>query len=305
VESFGARLKREREQRKITLDDIAVSTKIGARFLAALEEEHFDRLPGGIFNKSFVRAYARHLGIDEDQTVADYVAASAEKLPESPHEETLDLAVMVAQSKKTDGYAGGGIPWGVVALALVIFASLFSVWGFLSREKVTRPGRGLVRVPQADAHISARQSSVPDVSSRPAAPPARASSPPASPSAQAPSAASPAPAEIATATPTGLGSNPSSFLVQIKVREDSWVAIRADGKPIMQDTLAAPAEKAIEARSEVIIKTGNAGALDISFNGKQLPPQGAFSQVKTLTFDSNGLRPETTSAQPAAGTAHP
>jgi cytoskeleton protein RodZ len=51
VESLGARLKREREQRKITLEEISLSTKIGTRFLLAIEEEQFDQLPGGIFNK--------------------------------------------------------------------------------------------------------------------------------------------------------------------------------------------------------------------------------------------------------------
>jgi hypothetical protein len=86
-------------------------------------------------------------------------------------------------------------------------------------------------------------------------------------------------------------------LVQIKAREDSWVSILADGKPAMEETLSPPTEKSIEAHSEVIIKTGNVGALDILFNGKQVPPQGDFSQVKTLTFDSNGLRPQTTRPQ--------
>ena len=73
MESFGARLKKEREQRGVTLDDIALSTKIGKRFLQALEDEHFEQLPGGIFSRGFVRAYARHLGIDEEQAIADYL----------------------------------------------------------------------------------------------------------------------------------------------------------------------------------------------------------------------------------------
>ena len=77
MESFGARLKREREKRKITLDDISVATKIAPRFLVALETDQFDQLPGGIFNKGFVRSYARHLGLDENQAIADFVAASA------------------------------------------------------------------------------------------------------------------------------------------------------------------------------------------------------------------------------------
>ena len=77
----------------------------------------------------------------------------------------------------------------------------------------------------------------------------------------------------------------------IRAREDSWVSITADGKPVIQDTLVAAAEKSVEARNQIVIKTGNVAALDISSNGKQLAPQGHENQVKTLTFDINGLRP--------------
>ena len=91
--AFGDRLRREREMRGITLDEITESTKIARRHLEALEKEHFDQLPGGVFNKGFVRAYARFLGLDEDQAVADYSAASNEqpepenKFPLEIHEE--------------------------------------------------------------------------------------------------------------------------------------------------------------------------------------------------------------------------
>ena len=91
--AFGDRLRREREMRGITLDEITESTKISRRHLEALEKEHFDQLPGGVFNKGFVRAYARFLGIDEDQAVADYSTASNEqpepenKFPLEIHEE--------------------------------------------------------------------------------------------------------------------------------------------------------------------------------------------------------------------------
>ena len=79
--SFGEKLKLEREKRKITLEQISVSTKIGTRMLHALEEDKFSQLPGGIFNKGFVRAYARFVGLDEDQTVADYLQASGDAPP--------------------------------------------------------------------------------------------------------------------------------------------------------------------------------------------------------------------------------
>ena len=77
----------------------------------------------------------------------------------------------------------------------------------------------------------------------------------------------------------------------IQAHEDSWVSITADGKQIFEDTLTAPAEKSVEARNQIVIKTGNAGALDISFNGKKLASQGGYNRVKTLTFDPSGLRP--------------
>src|SRR5258707_14396128 len=76
--SFGQKLKLEREKRNITLEQISVSTKIGTRMLQALEENKFNQLPGGIFNKGFVRAYSRCIGLDEDQTVADYLKASGD-----------------------------------------------------------------------------------------------------------------------------------------------------------------------------------------------------------------------------------
>ena len=74
---FGEKLRREREMRGITLEEIAEATKIGSRSLRALETEDFDKLPGGIFNKGFVRSYARYLGIDTEQAVTDFLSAEA------------------------------------------------------------------------------------------------------------------------------------------------------------------------------------------------------------------------------------
>src|SRR5579863_9511193 len=80
------RLKQEREKKSVTLDDISLTTKISTRMLRALEEEQFDQLPGGIFNKGFIRAYARCLGMDEDQAIADYLAATTVSPPSNKFE---------------------------------------------------------------------------------------------------------------------------------------------------------------------------------------------------------------------------
>lgn len=70
--SFGENLQREREMRGVTLQEISAATKISVRFLQALEGEEFAKLPGGIFTRSFIRAYAKYLGLDEERVLAEY-----------------------------------------------------------------------------------------------------------------------------------------------------------------------------------------------------------------------------------------
>ena len=70
--SFGANLRREREMRGVPLDEIAAATKISVRCLQALEAEEFSKLPGGIFTRSFIRAYAKYLGLDEETVMAEF-----------------------------------------------------------------------------------------------------------------------------------------------------------------------------------------------------------------------------------------
>jgi len=71
---FGDKFRKARESKELSLDDVASVTKINARMLQAIEEEHFDQLPGGVFNKGFIRAYAKHLGLNSEDAVTDYLA---------------------------------------------------------------------------------------------------------------------------------------------------------------------------------------------------------------------------------------
>lgn len=74
VGEFGDKFRKAREKKEISLDDVSNVTKISSRMLRAIEEEHFDELPGGVFNKGFIRAYAKHLGLDAEEAVTDYLA---------------------------------------------------------------------------------------------------------------------------------------------------------------------------------------------------------------------------------------
>jgi cytoskeleton protein RodZ len=284
VGSFGARLKREREQRKVTLDDISAATKIGTRFLHALEDEHFDQLPGGIFNKGFVRAYARHLGLDEEQAVADYLEASGANLPSNPAD-AVEKKPLLDIPPEPEANNGANVPWGILAALLLVVAFGFALWGYYNRDK------------QKAATHPAEQSAAASNSS------ADSSPSPAPSDTKAATAGESAAAVLGdqSAIPVAAGqtspvssqpmaaSSSAAFSVTVKAREDSWVAITADGKQIMQDTLVAHAERSVGAQKEITVRAGNIGALDFFFNGKKLPAQGDLGEVKTLSFDADGL----------------
>jgi len=79
--SFGETLRRERELRGVSLREIADATKISVRFLQALEQDRLDILPGGVFRRAFVKQYARHLGLDAERLVAEFVYAHKDEVP--------------------------------------------------------------------------------------------------------------------------------------------------------------------------------------------------------------------------------
>ena len=78
MDDLGAQLKRARDERGMSLSDIANRTKISVTALEALERNDLSKLPGGIFGRAFVRAYAGELGLDPDKTVADFHVALEE-----------------------------------------------------------------------------------------------------------------------------------------------------------------------------------------------------------------------------------
>ena len=101
--SFGAWLQRERERREITLRAIADRTKIGAGRLQALERGDVSRWPGGIYRRSFIRAYADAIGLD-----ADLVLANFERLfPDPEALSAFDRSETPAAPARAAGESGG------------------------------------------------------------------------------------------------------------------------------------------------------------------------------------------------------
>jgi len=304
VASFGAQLRQERERKGVTLEDISLTTKIGTRMLRALEEEHFDQLPGGIFNKGFIRAYARCLGMDEEQAIADYLVATG-AAPSAKKSEN-DQAPILEPPSREENPATAGLPWGTFAVVLLIVALGFAAWGFYSRESEKEASESAAPAQNATAAnppgtSPAATAEQPQPEPKPAesADSSAATSKPIEPPVGSAAAIQPTPSPVVSpAPPTSAESQPrqavpanAPLLLVIKAREDSWLSISVDGEIVTRALLTAPAQKSVRALNEIVIKAGNVGALDFEFNGKKLPTQGDYGEVKTLTFAATGLQP--------------
>jgi cytoskeleton protein RodZ len=299
---FGPRLKQQREKRGITLEQISKSTKIGTRFLEALEEDQFERLPGGIFNKGFVRAYARCVGLDEEQAVADYLAATGANQPTIA---ALDEPPVLQPPLQPKRERAASLPWGIFATILLITAFGFAIWGFYfrattnPREKES-PQASQPQAPSTAGGISTTnpspsQPAVPAQSAiirQTSMPPANASQSAGTPAATASSSTENSPAPVAR-----------DIVLRIKANDEAWLSITIDGEVTTELTLPESAEKTVRAHNEIIVKTGNIGALDFELNGKVLPRQGQSGEVRTLAFTSQGLRPLPKPPTPSAETS--
>jgi transcriptional regulator with XRE-family HTH domain len=370
---FGDKFRKAREKKNISLDDVSNVTKISSRMLQAIEQERFDQLPGGVFNKGFIRAYAKHLGLNDEEAVADYLAclrqaqidahevwqpdppapprpAAAEKprgaaptrpdlkkpelnrpvlnkpaakpQPAAPAEELPELQLPRAEDirPRRKGFGESSapqIPWRIVALTAIVIVLGIILW--------TRRSHG---------SNTAAASTAPAKTSQPAPAPvlAQALAPANQPSSAAniapsaalakpkPRTAPPAPTEN-TATDTGepgqvpnqnsanqnerndvtvrtfpkstpIPSEKSAATLSLTIRatETSWISVIADGQPVSQETLIAPAHASVRASREIVARIGNAAGVTFLWNGQEIPANGAEAEVKTFVFDSAGMR---------------
>jgi cytoskeleton protein RodZ len=319
VGQFGEKLRRERELRGITLEEVAIATKIGTRSLRALEEEKFSELPGGVFNKGFVRAYARYVGIDEEQAVSDYLTANKESV--SSDEVNIHLIARqfeashaAAQGDRRQGAAA--FVWSLVAVFAIVSASVAG-WPYLQKRLADRAETRRQQL-HADS-ITARQASLPQpVQAASTAPPASqantaqsagASVPPVnfadtqnSPppvaggdSRQRPAApvvaAQPGPAPVDAAGQKEPAAKGISLV--LTARQRCWVSIRVDGKRVMEDTLDPESsdkrERSFQARERLVVEAGNPAGLEVTLNGQSLGRIGPTGSRRTITFTPEGI----------------
>jgi cytoskeletal protein RodZ len=305
--SFGEKLKLEREKRKITLEQISSSTKIGTRMLQALEEDKFNQLPGGIFNKGFVRAYSRCVGLDEDQTVADYLEASGDapsvsaeivELEDDAQEKEGNLSRLEARASAS----ARQLPWGWFAAVLLVVAVALSFWSHRrwERQRPSVPSTATATASPVPAALPSAEASGPvsgngrgsgNAKDKANGAASAFSRPPITGSPAGGAATSAAPGVSQALTPLTTAAAPGEFTVVIQAREESWISITADGRTVSSELLSAGGERAVHGRKEIIIKAGNVGGVDFRFNGQKLAIGGESGEVKTVTFGPQGILP--------------
>ena len=359
MNEFGDKFRKAREKKELSLDDVSNVTKISSRMLQAIEEENFDQLPGGVFNKGFIRAYAKHLGLNSEDAVTDYLAclrqaqidshagwdvekhtaaqpAVAAKIADTPVktavkvpppirvEELPDLQLprpehVRAARRDYIQTSSSGIPWKPIAVAAVILVATLLFWNRRSRSdhaidpKSSPPTNAAAVTPvPAPAPTSAppqRTNSAVTPSTTAAhnstpnpKQPQPAQTPPTQ-SGAAVHASTPAPVVPASVQEKGdvtirsFGQQPAktsekpavSLSLVIRATENSWVSVSSDGQLVTEETLIAPAHTAVHASREIVARIGNAAGVTFLWNGKEIPAQGAEGEVKTFTFDSQGM----------------
>jgi Uncharacterized protein conserved in bacteria len=302
MSGFGERMRREREMRGVSLEEISDSTKIGTRSLKAIEDNEFQKLPGGIFNKGFVRAYAKFLGLDQDETVADFDAAWKEH--QLATGQSIELALPVEEPPQEPARA----PWALLISALVLLAAIVGLgWFFV----VKNHSAGTTNSPAA-AKTALQPSNVQRVDTQPTSASNagvltdsrespqltsqsksnRDSSPDtgkSKPSAHDGKAETALPSDSSPPGAIAVQSVASPIQLKVVAHENSWYSLSADGKDLGQGFLSADKSRNVHAQKEVRLKLGNAGGVDISFNGKPVNLDGEPNQVRELTFTPQGL----------------
>jgi cytoskeletal protein RodZ len=265
---FGSTLRQARERRGISLRQIATSTKISMVVLEALERDDFSHLPGGIFSRAFVRAYAIEVGIDPEETVQHFLtrfgeAEAAHRDTETPVEVSADDRAFLERQRQ----ASRILRIAAIVLVVVVVAAL-SIWRITARQKATsRVEPAAVTEPTGDG------------------PPAER---PATAVASAPGAAVPT-AQPTAAAPAGDTARTAAIAVQLEASDICWTEVSVDGKVAMKDTLVAGQRLTFSADREVIVTAGNAGALSWTLNGKPAKPIGKAGEVQTVRVTLDNL----------------
>jgi cytoskeletal protein RodZ len=305
--SLGQALKEEREARNISIEEIASATKIVPRYIEALENDHFDIMPGGFFVKAIIRTYARSIGLNEDEVLAKYRAAgiigeperkrsifqrSEPAAPERPAPAPLPVPALEAvppppqtPSSDTTQFIAAPAPDPEPEPELSILpAPKAPMDPALKKRIITWVAGSLLLLlavvlvivfwPSGGSRTSSARNEPAPSSSQ-----AKTATPPPEKTATAPGTEpvpelKPEPAPVVEEVWTGV-------TIEISFGAETWIQVYADGV-LKVDGLFPPGAKAkAQANERLLIHVGNAAGFTFLLNGKPAKPLGRSGQVIT------------------------
>ncbi len=300
--AFGDNLRREREMRAVSLEEISSATKISLRFLEAIERDDFSKLPGGIFARSFIRSYARYLGLDEERVMAEYQLAA------QPGAD-FDLYRLVA-GKTEAGRPAKRTPLLAPLVAVGLLAAGYLLFRYAPRaaeapaafppppvaesKPASNPAQftpatsGEVTAPAPPAATPAGSDRTPTTPGTPV-PMATGSNPvpPGEPQAIANPAAQRSPA---SASPAAKPGTDADLTLQVAATEPAWVSVDADGKNVLMRMLDPNDVQTLKAHKSFDVRTGNAQAVILTLNGETLKPLGNRGETKSIHLTRDDLK---------------
>ena len=255
---IGTRFRKSRASLNLSIDKIAAETRINPRFLEAIENERFDLLPGGIFNRGFIRAYAVRLGLDPEEAIQGYETLFRAGDAEPVQQETERVR---GQTTK--------IPVYYVALAGLLI--LVVVFYFLTRHK--EPPLTAANPPVAEPPAVAPPEPAP--AEVPAPETVAATGPVPVPTSEVPPAK---PERVPAPSPSN-----AAVVIELEVREESWFKLSSDGNDVVNSEVLPPGTtRRYTAANTMNVSIGNAAGIALRVNGQPVSSLGRTGQVRNI-----------------------
>ena len=251
----GDILRREREKQGLTIADIEQGTSIRGLYIEHIERGNIKELPGLVYAKGFVRNYAKFLRLDAEQLVQQFAEENG-SAPVPPPVEVESPARRISLSNVGDeslseisigqqSSSYAGI-FGKLAAGIVVLAALVG-GGAAVISAINAPAREAVQ------------------------PPVKAEQPAAAPAA-------------APANPPDTQKNADGVRVSVTLTERCWTEVSVDGKSVFEGIIEKGKMENWQGKESVVIRAGNAGALDVTLNGKKLGKFGDNGEVLERRF---------------------
>jgi len=261
--SVGRMIREQRERHGRSIAEIAAELCVTQYYLRAIEDDDVVGIPGLFFYKSFAKQYAAALGIDEKliRPALESIREPESPLPR-PEIRVPDRLVQASNRRYVPDISMG---WSVIALVVVLLGcSGFYTWWKRIPERMTSP----------TTKLTAEETTLvkTDTISSQGAPMVTLSTVASQPSVQTPDAPT-------TAAATD---DVSGVVLKLSATERTWLSVNSGGKEIFAGTLQPSESKTLTGLERATMKVGNAGGIEVRWNGRIIGPLGTRGQVLTI-----------------------